>query len=155
MEVVHRVQAIWARTRLSTVVSAAGVTAGVGLYFQHCVAQQATMQRAHDELVKHVTEATEGALKNLTALKDSVDAAVRAKDTALQKMDLQNIEQTRSIDRLIVALKTCRVQLPPELSRSTAVTARKPQEAPPAVPTVVVEAPEAEGTAIITTPREG
>ena len=121
MDFAHRAQALFHGVRPSTAVSGLGVVVGVGLYWQHSARQHATLHSQHDNLVKEVATYADDTRDTLQKIDEAVNKGIKARDNSLQRMDMQNIEQTRSIDRLITALKSCSIKLPPELSRSTAV----------------------------------
>ena len=66
-------------------------------------------QREIREQIEHTSESMRKTTRELDA---QITTEVKRKDDLLQRLHLQNVEQSRSIDRLVSSLKACQIPLP-------------------------------------------
>jgi hypothetical protein len=94
---------------VATVVGVTGVVAGFLFWRQHSATQRMLLgtQAAMQAETTRALETTRRTLKDMDA---QLSADLKRKDDLLQRLHVQNVEQSRSIDRLVKALKACQVE---------------------------------------------
>ena len=91
-------------------------TAVTGLYLRSSYATRRLLDATQTSMAKETSATVEACQAKLRAIDEDWNAELKRKDELLQKLHVQNVQQTRSIDRLVSALKVCKIT--PQMGRS-------------------------------------
>eukprot|EP00658_Telonema_sp_P-2_P048673 TRINITY_DN37010_c0_g1_i1.p1 TRINITY_DN37010_c0_g1~~TRINITY_DN37010_c0_g1_i1.p1 ORF type:complete len:136 (+),score=28.41 TRINITY_DN37010_c0_g1_i1:94-501(+) len=73
---------------------------------------------SQQNVTTQLLESSQVTRQQLQQLDAAVTKDLKARDEITRKLELQNVEQTRSVDRLQHALRSCQVNPPPSLPQS-------------------------------------
>jgi hypothetical protein len=115
------------------------------LWWRHRRRCERRLLEARALMAEEANATATGTSTTLRALDDMWAEDGRRKDERLRQLHLQNIEQKRARDRIVQALKSCRITVPPHLSYSGYASSAAGAQAVPVA--VASTTDEVEGTA--------
>lgn len=104
-----------ARAASENPVAAASVGTGAVvsfLFWRQYRASTTILMEAQAAMHAETERSTEASKKTIRDLEAQLAVELKRKDDLLQRLQVQNVEQSRSIDRLLGALRVCDVDVP-------------------------------------------